>query len=94
MHIHHNPITQGSAGIHSASAAERAATAQRAADTRRKLLRNAAQIDGSQDVGQLFMLDAWSERHPGRNIQQPPRPKQDDRATEKESGAKPISVWA
>jgi hypothetical protein len=84
MHIHHNPIALGSADIHSASA-EKAAAAQRAADTRRKLLRDPAQIDGSLDVGQLFMVDARSERHPGWHRQQPPHPRQDGRAAEESS---------
>jgi hypothetical protein len=93
MHIHHNPITLGNAGMDSAAAAEKAAAAQRAA-TRQKLLKSAGQIDGTLDSGELFMIGKWSEDQPGKREGQMPRRQSDTQAAEEEIVAKPISVWA
>jgi len=94
MHIHQNPMTTGNTGIHSAGAAEKAAAAQRAAETRRKLLKSAAHVDGTLDAGQLFMIGKWSEESAGgREKQSPPRQRNNQPDSEA-SDAKPISVWA
>ncbi len=94
MHIHHNPVMSGNAGIHSAGAAEKAAAAQRAAETRRKLLKSAAQIDGTLDAGELFMVGRWSEEHSGEREKRSHNQQQSSQPDDGDSGAKPISVWA
>jgi hypothetical protein len=72
MHIHHNPMTSGNAGIHSAAAAEKAAATQRADETRRKLLKSAAHIDGTLDAGDLFMIGKWLDGSTDQRERQPP----------------------
>jgi hypothetical protein len=94
MHIHHNPMTSGTAGIHSAGAAEKAAAAQRAAETRRQLLKSAAQIEGTLDAGELSMVGKWSEEHSGERERRPHNQQQNSQPDDEDSGAKPISVWA
>ena len=94
MHIHHNPVTPGNDGIHSAAAAEKAAAAQCATEARGKLLKSAAHIDGTLNAGEHFMVSRWSEDQPGQGERQQQRPRADAETTEEESGVKPISVWA
>ena len=94
MHIHHSPITSGNAGIHSASAAEKAAAAQRATETSRKLLKSAAQIDGALDAGELFMVGKWSEEPSGERQKHPHHQQPNSQPEDEGSEAKPISVWA
>ena len=94
MHIHHNPTTSGNSGIHSAAAAEKAAAAQRAAETRHKLLKRAANIDGTLDAGELFMVGRWSEDNAGKRESQQQRLGNEGDSSEEETGINPISVWA
>jgi len=98
MHIHHNPMASGNPGIHSASAAEKAAAAQRAAETRRKLLRSAAQIkggvDGTVDAGEIFMIGKWSHDHTGGGAKQFHHKQQSSQQEDEGSEAKPTSMWA
>jgi hypothetical protein len=97
MHIHLNPMANVPAGFHSVGAAEKAATAQRAAETRRNLLKHAARMNEDNemlDAGELFMVGSWSEdRVRERHKQAPYRP-QNDQPDEEQPGATPISVWA
>jgi hypothetical protein len=97
MHIHHNPMTPEPAGVHSA-AAEKMAAAQRASETRRKLMKSASQIegegDGSLDAGQIVMISKWSEEPEGRQQRQQPRPQQEALSADEQRSGKPISVWA
>jgi hypothetical protein len=94
MHIHHNPMMSGNAGIHSAGAAEKAAAAQRAAETRRKLLKGAAQMDGTLDTGELFMVGKWSDDPTGQRERHSRTREQNNQLEDEGSGVKPISVWA
>jgi len=94
MHIHHNPMTPGNSGVHSAGAAEKAAAAQRAADTRRKLRKNAAQADSTLDAEVPFWAARWSNEHPGEREKQPRRERQKNQPDDEGSAATPISVWA
>ena len=91
MHIHHNPMTSGNAGIHSAAAAE---AAQRADETRLKLLKNAAHLDGKLDAGELFMVGKWLDGSTGQRERQPPPRQQGAQTAEDESAVKAISLWA
>ncbi len=53
MHVHGNFMNSNAASIYSAAAAEKAATAQRAADVRRKLMESTPNIVGdlnSEDI--------------------------------------------
>ena len=94
MHIHHNPMTNGNLGIHSAGAAEKAAAAQRSSENRRKLLKSADQIDGSLDSRGAFMIGQWSEDSAGQNERHSHHPQQNKEQDEEVSEAKPISIWA
>jgi hypothetical protein len=97
MHIHHNPMTSGNAGIHSAAAAEKAAAAQRAIETRRKLQKIAAQtgsgVEGTLDAGELFMAGKWARQNTGQGEGQSPPSQQGVEGAEDGSGVMPISVW-
>ncbi len=93
MHIHHNPMTSGNAGIYSVAAAEKAAAAQRASETRRKLLKSAAHIDGALDAGELFMSGKWLDESTGQREKQPPPRLRGAQTPEDELGVKPISLW-
>jgi hypothetical protein len=94
MHIHHNPMTPGNSGIHSASAAEKAAAAQRATETRRKLLKSAAQLDGASDAGEIFMIGKWSDDPADQRQKRSPHQQQKNQPDDEGSEANPISIWA
>ncbi len=94
MHIHHNPMTSGNAGIHSASAAEKAAAAQRASETRRKLMKSAAKVDGTLDLGEIFRVGKSSEDPGGRSQKHSRNREQNIQPDDEGSAVKPISVWA
>lgn len=59
MHIHGNSMNLNEASLYSASAAEKAASAQRAADTRKKLLMKAQEIDGAPTTDETVMISHW-----------------------------------
>jgi hypothetical protein len=94
MHIHHNPMTPGNIVTHSAAAAGKAAAAQRATETRRKLLKSAAHVDGTLNAGELFMVSGWSEDQRGQRERQQQHSHADAEAPEETSGVMLISVWA
>jgi hypothetical protein len=91
MHIHHNPAVAQNTELHSASGAEKAAATQRAANVRRKLLKESARIgDGDAlDRGAVFMVDRWEEG----GDRKPPQPRQQSAGTEEAENA-PVSFWA
>jgi hypothetical protein len=94
MHIHHNPIAAGGAGVHSAAAAEKAASAQRAAEVRKKLMTSAAGIKDEPNFGEFLMVGRWPDERSGRHQEQPqPRHRQENQA-EDEALATPVSYWA
>jgi hypothetical protein len=80
--------------VHSAGAVEKAAAAQRASETRRKLLRGAAQIDGAPDAGEILVVGKWSDDPTGQPQRQSRNPQQNNQPVDEGSGVKPISVWA
>jgi hypothetical protein len=59
MHIHGNSMNLNEASLYSASAVEKAASAQRAAETRKKLLMKAQEIDGSPTPDETVMISHW-----------------------------------
>lgn len=93
MHIHHNPITAGSAGVHSAAAAEKAASAERAAETRKKLMKSAAEIEAKPTFGEMLMVSHWPDDRSGQDrgqqhpVQHQTKPEEDEPLT----GA--VSYW-
>jgi hypothetical protein len=95
MHVHGNPMLNGSAAIHSAGSAEKAASEQRASETRRKLLRSASKTEGGLDASGPLRIaerpDGSSGRGQGR---QQPNTYQNSRTADDEQAIRPISVWA
>jgi hypothetical protein len=59
MHIHGNSMNLNQASLYSAAAAEKAATAQRAADTRKKLLMKSQELDSSAIPDETVMISHW-----------------------------------
>jgi len=64
MHIHGAGMNLNAADLHSAGAAQSAAAAQRAAETRKKLARSAQEIDSTSTPEQGFLVGQWMDsRH-------------------------------
>jgi hypothetical protein len=64
MHIHGHPMSVNPADFYAAGQGERAANAQRAAEVRKKLLKNSAQIDGAATPEETLMISQWLDaRH-------------------------------
>lgn len=92
MHVHGNPMA---AGVHSAAGAEKAAAAQRATETRKKLMKNASEIEGAAAFGELLMVGRWPEESSGRRHEQPqPGSSSQTEGDQEEQSAKPVSFWA
>jgi len=94
MHIHHSQMTPTPTGVHSAAAAK-AAAAQRALETRRKLLKSAFQIEEEMGAGEVLRIGGWSEQESGRGRQHPPSHSPNSALNpEDEPEKQPISFWA
>ncbi|MGB6689537.1 MAG: hypothetical protein WBE76_17010 [Terracidiphilus sp.] len=64
MHIHGAGMNPNAANLYSTGAAENAAAARRAAETRKKLARNAQEIDSTSTPEQGFLVGQWMDsRH-------------------------------
>lgn len=64
MHIHGAGMNLNAADPYSMGAAEKAAAAQRAAVTRKKLAAGAQEIDGTPSPGEGFLVGQWMDsRH-------------------------------
>lgn len=64
MHIHGNSMAVNAASFYSASENERTAATQRAAEVRKKLLKGAAETDGSATPEETLMIGQWMDsRH-------------------------------
>ncbi len=64
MHIHGAAMNNYAIGFNSAEQTDKAAAAQRAAETRRKLLKSAQSIDGSPDSAEGLLIGQWLDsRH-------------------------------
>jgi hypothetical protein len=106
MHVHGNLMTPNLASIYSAAAAEKAASAQRAADVRKKLLESTPNIDGELNPEELLVRQ-WSQdsspNHQGQDHPHAPKELADEEAAgqpeiqiadEEQQDAPPISTWA
>jgi hypothetical protein len=95
MHIHGNPINTNMANLHSSAAAEKAATAERASETRKKLMKSAVKIEGELDSESSFMIGQWSEE--GSRQRQSENhdhvPNKTQIAGEEQTDT-PVSIWA
>ncbi len=94
MHIHGNPMISHGANVHSA-AAQKAESAQRAAETRKRLLKGGFGLEGELSPEEGFMIGRWTEG----GSQEGRRQERDDhsagpQAAEGVPPAKPVSVWA
>jgi hypothetical protein len=58
MHIHGNSMTINAASLYSTTQQEKAAT-QRAANVRKKLLRNASEIEDAATPEEALMIGQW-----------------------------------
>jgi hypothetical protein len=83
MHIHGNLMNSNLASLYSADAAEKAASAQRAADVRKKLLESTPNIDGELNPEEI-LIRQWSQEnaHKRRGEEHPRAPKKDQIADE------------
>jgi hypothetical protein len=60
MHIHGNPMNYTLPGVTSAAAAENAATRERAAEVRRRLLKSAAAVEAPASPEEAFLIGRWT----------------------------------
>jgi hypothetical protein len=96
MHIHGNSMNLNAVDLHATAAAEKAASTQRAAEVRKKLMRGGLEMDGELNPESSFMVGLWSEG--GSQQQQQGH----ERAStsrgplnaDEELADKPVSVWA
>jgi hypothetical protein len=107
MHIHGNLMNPNLASIYSAAATEKAASAQRAAEVRKKLIGSTSSSDGELDSEEILVRQ-WSEEssHKRQGQIQSSAPKEDQIADEEqadepkiqiadeEQADEPISTWA
>jgi hypothetical protein len=106
MHIHGNLMNPNLASLYSVAAAEKAASAQRAADVRKKLLESTPNIAGELNPEEILVRQ-WSEgsSHKRQGEKHPcvPQKKQvaDEEQADKsnlqsadEQADRPISSWA
>ena len=64
MHIHGNSMGMNAADLYSAAQGEGAAAARRAADTRKKLQRNAGGIEAGASPEEALLIGQWLDaRH-------------------------------
>jgi hypothetical protein len=64
MHIHMNPLSVQAASFFLAAQGERAAAAQRAAETRKKLLKSASAIGDEASAEETLLIGQWRDgRH-------------------------------
>jgi hypothetical protein len=92
MHIHSHPTTPAPAARHSA-AAGKAASAQPASETRRKLLKGAPGIHSDLSFGQIFMIAQSPENGSGQR-RRPPHPPKEPQPSDDQPEAQPVSIWA
>ncbi len=107
MHIHGNLMNPDLASLYSAAAAEKAASAQRAADVRKKLTESTPNIDGELNPEEI-LIRQWSKEnsHKRQDQKQSRAPKEnqivDEEQVDKlkiqtageEQADEPISTWA
>jgi hypothetical protein len=72
MRIHGNSMSINAANLYAAAQEERAATAQRAASVRKKLIKSASEIDGAASPEETLMISQWvnSQQQQAQNKEQ------------------------
>ncbi len=76
MHIHGNSMSVNQANFYSAGQNQKAAAAQLAAATRKKLLKSAAEIDGAASPEESLLIGQWMDS--GHSQVQSPYENQDE----------------
>ncbi len=66
MHIHASFMNMNSATLYSAAGADKAATAQRAADVRKRLMKSPSAMEGPSRPDEAFILGQWMNSQPGQ----------------------------
>jgi hypothetical protein len=65
MHIHGNSMNVHESSLYAAAGTEKAAAAQRAAETRKKLQMKAQEVDSSSIPDETVMISHWLNPQPG-----------------------------
>jgi hypothetical protein len=95
MHIHGTHMDLNALNLSSAAEATRAAAAQRAAEIRKKLALNAAEIEGGLDPGVAFVVSQHSQQNPNQQEQDhPPAGNKKQNSDDDDPPSGPISAWA
>jgi hypothetical protein len=101
MHIHGNQMNRNEVGQQPFAAIEKVASAQRAAETRKKLIQGGWMGEDVSDTEATFMIVQWTEdsaqssRHRGSS-RSPAKAFSNERLrspVEEDDGMTPISVW-
>ncbi|HUZ94942.1 MAG TPA: hypothetical protein VMU57_08515 [Edaphobacter sp.] len=97
MHVHSHPTNFNAVDLSSTRAAEKAVSAQRAADVRSQLQRSGLDVEGEMDPFESFMVgrdpegssrQQQSQRQPDANAARRPQ------SAEEEQASEPLSFWA
>jgi hypothetical protein len=67
MHIHGNSMNVNAANSYSVANSEKAAAAQRAADVRKRLLKSAAGLDGTESAEAATLIGHWLGANPNQS---------------------------
>jgi hypothetical protein len=95
MHIHGAHMNPNILNLYAAAASAKTASAQRAAEVRKKLASSAAMIEGELDDDGVFMIGQEPQEKSRQRQQKDPRAatKKPDAEDDDQSG-EPISTWA
>lgn len=99
MHVHSHPTNFNAVDLSSTRSAEKAASAQRAADVRGQLLRGGADIEGESNPFESFMVGKDWEGSSGQQQSQSRRQNPGNAArrlqsADQEQVDEPLSLWA
>lgn len=98
MHVHGHPMNFNAVDLSSTRAAEKAASAQRAADVRGQLLRGGLDAEGEVNSFESFMVDKEWERGSQQQQSQNRRRNQANvrqlQSAEQEEADESLSFWA
>ncbi|MGD0938641.1 MAG: hypothetical protein ABR905_02940 [Terracidiphilus sp.] len=67
MHIHGNSMAVNTANLYSAAQAERADSAKRAAEVRKRLLKGASEIEGAATPVESLLIGRWLDAGHSQN---------------------------
>lgn len=97
MHVHSHPMNFNVADLSSTRAAEKAVSAQRAADVRGQLQRGGLDVEGETNPFESFMVGAepeGSSRQQSRSQQNSANSGARLQSAENEQADEPVSFWA